>query len=681
MSLHRAAIALALLAAAGAALAAPRRAPTPAAPAAPRSPGIGWVDLRWTDVGGTGTGTGTGSGPSNIGWTGTASGSASGTGSGTATGTGTGATSAAPSPGASSALLKSITDSVKGASGVGKGSPASTSASGKGSSAPGSSSGGAGGSSDNLKIGFDDNAAKNNGGGDYGKRKDGEEGGSAPPAQKKANPVAFSRWFPVCVFIDPAVGNGNAMVKGMVDMAAACGVNLVVFPFYIKNMPGNGNQAVAQARQSCNAIQGLGKSMGVNRVATSLVTRNAGLAREMCGGDEPSCEEVSFEVGWEQRMRAANTGRGYNVSPTAASIVGENNPEALASSVFRSITGLPRGNGAGLSLGTNDEGAATSDAPQGRGLNDFGCSELRKSTFPNDGRWKWNPDQDKYIVKGDENRMFELGRQVFRPPNDAPAGGQGQGMAKTTGKGAEGRSEGGGAAVASSGGEGGRSGGGSGGGAGGGGSAGPGAGHKDKGGRNGGIKSVGNLYGSGSSDGGGGGSSPSAVAAALAKEAEGSGGGVGNAMGDAQVVGLGAKGTAGPGGKGDRGKSLGFDDSVKKGGLGPIDYKALAAKGDAAGAGGAGAPGANGAAGAAASAAAGGDGTQPIILSGPGTNAGSVSQQVREGSSALDDDFFKRVGRVAEDQKGRRRSGGGLRNEVRGRVEGSSSLRPQDLYQ
>jgi hypothetical protein len=99
------------------------------------------------------------------------------------------------------------------------------------------------------------------GGGDAGGGSTSGGGGITPQETnsgggKQAKAVAFPKWFPACVFMDGSVRNGNQVVKGLVDMAAQCGVNLVVFPFYSKNMPGDAGGLKEAARKKCNAQDG-----------------------------------------------------------------------------------------------------------------------------------------------------------------------------------------------------------------------------------------------------------------------------------------------------------------------------------------------------------------------------------------------------------------------------------------
>ncbi len=323
-----------------------------------------------------------------------------------------------------------------------------------GDSAGGSGAGGgasnSGGGTGTQSTTYDDNAAKGEGPG-KGPNSAGDLSGGGGPQNKPGKIEAYDRWFPACIFLSPSVGNGNAMVKGAVDMAAKCGVNLVVFPFYVKSTPGSPQAINAQARQSCNAIQGMG-SQGVNRVASATVTGNPAQAAKMCGAganDRDTCEDLTYNPGEVYKQRYRMTGRGAEVNPTGSGIVGRNTPQALATTIFRQITGLPYGAGAGLGLGSWNEGdASAAGLAKSDGLNDFGCNELRNRSLSNDGRWKYNSGQETYIVKGDSERMFDLGKPIFTPPASPGAGGQ---ASKSGDSGSASGSESGGAAASGSG--------------------------------------------------------------------------------------------------------------------------------------------------------------------------------------------------------------------------------------
>lgn len=328
---------------------------------------------------------------------------------------------------------------------------ASSGSSDSGGGSSGGAGGGSGGSgSGSQSIVMNDNAAKGQGPGEQPENKSGGQlsggGGGGGP---KGKIQAFDKWFPACVFISPNVPNGNTMVKGVVDMAAACGVNLVVFPFYLKGTPGGPQAINDQARKSCNAIQGMG-SQGVNRVASATVTGNPVQAAQMCGAsnkDRDTCEDLTFNPGETYLMRYRMTGRGAGVDPTGSGIVGRNTSQALGTTLFRQITGLPYGAGAGLGLGNWNEGdSSAAGLAKTDGLNDFGCQQLRNSSFPNDGRWKWNSAQETYVVKGDSDRLFDLGRPIFTPPRPPGDGGKAQSIGGAVGAGGGSGGSGGGAA-------------------------------------------------------------------------------------------------------------------------------------------------------------------------------------------------------------------------------------------
>ncbi len=264
---------------------------------------------------------------------------------------------------------------------------------------------------------------------------------SSGGGQKGAKPVAFPKWFPACVFMDNSVRNGNQVVKGLVDMAAACGVNLVVFPFYTKNMPGNAEGLKNAARSKCNAQDGF-RQYGVNRAEAIVLTGNRSLPAQMCNaGNNPDanvCSEVGWNPGPEMEARLRFIGR-YGGRPPAGSpavsVIGPGggglfSVADVAAGQGQGLLNLPPGTAAGNGTGDNDEGYASSGTKPTQGWSDLGCQRMREVSFPNDGKWKYNADQKDYVVKTtDESRYLDLagGKPIFRQPPGAPGAGGGGG--------------------------------------------------------------------------------------------------------------------------------------------------------------------------------------------------------------------------------------------------------------
>lgn len=292
---------------------------------------------------------------------------------------------------------------------------------------------------DDLAKGTDDRATptgEGNGGGDH----QNPPGGGGGGGNGSAAPVAYNHAFPVCVFMDESVGNGNQVVKGMVDQAADCEVNLVTFPIYVSNNYPNDPEGLKNTlRQKCNAVTGLGR-MGMNRASVVMLTGNATLPKQMCGNpngnsaDIPYCAEMGFDPGAGLAERLPFTGRWGGIAgpgTTAVAVVGPNghNPrDVSAAALGQAMMSLPPGSDAGNGVGGFEEGnagsgAVAANAPEG--WTNQGCERMRATAFPNaNGRWKYKEDQRIYVVKGRSARLYDLNadRALFRDPNATPAG-------------------------------------------------------------------------------------------------------------------------------------------------------------------------------------------------------------------------------------------------------------------
>lgn len=153
-----------------------------------------------------------------------------------------------------------------------------------------------------VKVEFDDSQKKKRTveAGQYDRNSEGGAPGHKGPASKvtgaRGKPVAFDKWYPVCLFFD-AVGNANQITKDLTDMAAKCGVNLITYPVFVTGVSAAVGALKAAAKSKCNATDGFGR-FGVNRGSVVLVTGNTNLPRQLCNApgasaaDIPHCGEM-----------------------------------------------------------------------------------------------------------------------------------------------------------------------------------------------------------------------------------------------------------------------------------------------------------------------------------------------------------------------------------------------------
>ena len=277
----------------------------------------------------------------------------------------------------------------------------------------------------------------NSGAGNSGGTSGGGGGGTTSQGSGGEGPkkpiVAFPKWYPMCVFMDNSVRNGNEVVKGLVDMAAKCQVNLVVFPFYSKNMPGDGNGVKDAARDKCNAEDGFRQS-GVNRATSLVLTGNRSLPATICQAPSGADSNICGEMGWdpgegvEQRMRS--TGRWSGAAPPGKAAVGVVAPGPsgffniadVAAVTGQTFLNRPPGYAGGNGVGDANEGQSAGGVGAKQGWSDSGCDAMRQASFANDGRWKYSADQKDYVVKGDDEKRFldlKSDKTVFSKPRPA----------------------------------------------------------------------------------------------------------------------------------------------------------------------------------------------------------------------------------------------------------------------
>lgn len=299
---------------------------------------------------------------------------------------------------------------------------------------------------------------------------------------------AFDMWYPMCLFIDPQAeseGGANAAIKGMVDDAARCKVNLVVFPItvspngYAKGDPETTNN---QQRAACN-LAGLDNA---NRASTSICVNDSQMADKMCkqkcvkGPNPPKgkecgpdgehttgtggCAQVQsndaekevvrkFMAGLQalvdrpsqpnatpEDVKAAAEAKarieeikgdgslegGATTSGVAPSIEDKGSCNAGVvghEAIGHSQFGHPNGASDGNGIGLNK---TVQGGEESGGWSDEGCEALHRNGFKNSGRWKWDPNRTTYYTEvKDASKQWNLysGKTVRGPRNGPPMAG------------------------------------------------------------------------------------------------------------------------------------------------------------------------------------------------------------------------------------------------------------------
>lgn len=316
---------------------------------------------------------------------------------------------------------------------------------------------GAGGStlkSRDGRVGFDDSTSKNTKAGDFpgvdNKKEDEDE--TPPPGGKGSSSngesQAFGLWYPMCLFMGESVSQagGNATVKAMVDeFAQKCAVNLVVFPVAVVGLPAGAPGAVNAWQTSvCNAAEAL----GVRQASTSTCVNDAVSADIMCNSwiqpgvpttSVAGCAGLGGPPGESARIQQLYNSlqqQGLANGPLLTGQTGGGGGGAVASiedvgscdsgtvnheAIGHSMMGWGHGPEAGYGIGFSGGGGG------GGGWTGVGCAAIQASAFPNDGRYRWNPNQQTYFVQPTDMSLWKqfgdmtpLFGGLKPPPNGGP---------------------------------------------------------------------------------------------------------------------------------------------------------------------------------------------------------------------------------------------------------------------
>lgn len=297
-------------------------------------------------------------------------------------------------------------------------------------------------------YGYDENAAKtpattpekpgddghDHGGG--GGKPPGTGGGGVPPGE---NGIAHPLWWPVCVFIDPRVPNGNEIVKTMVDMAGRCGVVTVPFAIPIQQLPNPDNERQINdfSQRMCNVH----KALGVPDISSLVATPSDTAADEMCKslqGNPPKptttvagCNQVRAGGGDPTRMQQllgrVSGGESLQMGAPGAQLgiidnQGHNGAVAAHEAYGHGMMGWPNGSSAGNGIHDPADPPHAGDHSHSGGWTDKGCNQMKKMAYANTGgKYKWNPNQALYYNNVPAQNQWPLGQPLYgNPPNVVP---------------------------------------------------------------------------------------------------------------------------------------------------------------------------------------------------------------------------------------------------------------------
>jgi hypothetical protein len=255
----------------------------------------------------------------------------------------------------------------------------------------------------------------------------------------------------MCLFLDASISQeeGNRTVKQLVDDAAHCKVNLVVYPVTIQsNYPADPDVINEGSMSSCNLVSA---KIGA-KASTSVCTKYPETADKMCnpawtpkdGYNTAGCamvqggaidklksmyppdspERALIDKFEKEEGRSAALGKPApsieDIGACTGDIVGH---EAIGHSEM----GMPNGKSHGKGIGLPSPGYTGDGAPPGAWTAQ-GCASFVESALPNPGRWKYNAARTQYYTRVAEpaNQWNLLGGgQLFHPLPPLPPPGSG----------------------------------------------------------------------------------------------------------------------------------------------------------------------------------------------------------------------------------------------------------------
>jgi hypothetical protein len=335
---------------------------------------------------------------------------------------------------------------------------------GAGSGTNGTTTGSASDGADDGKVGFEENNRSSIADGSTGKAK-GTGGGSAPPEKQLQK---LSTVYPVCLFIDSSPGvqaKANAAIKGMVDMAAACDVQILAFPVVTTFPMGDDHNAInAEQVKACNIPAELGTE---GKGSTSAFVPWDLTAAKMCDakkGTDPNtgapiwdegvagCAQVSAARGADglaeaeakaaadpksefarnleaQRGNFKGRMQGGNIVPSIEVPSGHTAVVLSHEALGHSQMGRPNGKKMGNGIGEwGEPPGADKSGGDGGWTKPAGCSALKANAFPNTKEYRYDPDRETYFTPQTQ-RVYTLGSDppIFTPRSPAPLPGPASG--------------------------------------------------------------------------------------------------------------------------------------------------------------------------------------------------------------------------------------------------------------
>lgn len=264
----------------------------------------------------------------------------------------------------------------------------------------------------------------------------GDSGGGSSEGQ------SFGRWYPVCVLIDPSIGDANKQITELVQMSAACQVNLVPFVRVVNGFNPNDEKSINESQRStCNLKEG-----GVAEKGSTLVITNQSstVADEMCGMDgkdengKPKTEVAgcnqlgSGASGKSQEIARGkkSSGDGFGGIAEGSVAVGIVDAQGYRDGKVWSHEAIghgqmawPNGKDAGNGIGDpNNKDEASSEEGKEGAYTGKGCAQMQASAIPDPQHYRkfYANKTSYYSHESMSKNPMQLGEPIWKKFKDGP---------------------------------------------------------------------------------------------------------------------------------------------------------------------------------------------------------------------------------------------------------------------
>ena len=255
---------------------------------------------------------------------------------------------------------------------------------------------------------------------------------SAPGEESRGQrAIAYPKWWPLCLFIDPTAVSereANKTIAGLTKDAAACHVNLKIWPITIKsNYIDNAAYINQQTQKACDII-----SAGIApKASVSACVKYTKTAGEMCGevpkeqASVDGCAEVQHGATkgkTKAQIKKLFGGEGKEAATGMPAPSIERLGACTARTVGHEAIGHSQAGNPNLEPGKPDAGngimatfQGSQGGPGGVGWTNLGCNDIYANALNNDGRWTYNPKRTQYYRHKKWRAQFDINssRKLF----------------------------------------------------------------------------------------------------------------------------------------------------------------------------------------------------------------------------------------------------------------------------